>query len=79
MSYADALPTRKWPRVYVLNGNANVILTSTAGNFCVLFTANDGYTLVRRFLKADTRLSSRIVLRAAQEKQKRCTTWNVTV
>jgi len=56
-----------------------LILTGSAGDFCILFTANDGYTLMRRLLKVDTRLSSRIVLRAAQEKQKRCTTWNVTV
>jgi hypothetical protein len=44
-----------------------LILTDTAGNFCVLFTDNDGYTLMRRLLKAETRLSSRIVLRAAQK------------
>ena len=79
MAYADALPTRKWPRVYVLNGNANVNSHRQCWGFLRLFTANDGYTLMRRLLKVDTRLSSRIVLRAAQEKQKRCTTWNVTV
>ena len=65
-----------------------VILTGIAGNFCVLFTANDAYMrdfnlfvpvdctasntkkennaalgLMKKFLKADTRLSSGIVLR----------------
>ena len=70
-----------------------LILTGIAGNFCVLFTANDAYmrdfnlfvpsdctvsntkkendsalALMRKFLKADTRLSSRIVLRAPQKK-----------
>jgi nicotinamidase-related amidase len=65
-----------------------LILTGIAGNFCVLFTANDAYMrdfnlfvpsdctvsntkkengsalwLMRKFLKADTRLSSRIALR----------------
>ena len=71
-----------------------LILTGIAGNFCVLFTANDAYMrdfnlfvpsdctvsntrnenesalrLMRRFLKADTRLSSRIVLRNAKRKR----------
>ena len=71
-----------------------LILTGIAGNFCVLFTANDAYMrdfnlfvpsdctvsntrnenesalrLMRRFLKADTRLSSRIVLRGAKRKR----------
>jgi nicotinamidase-related amidase len=71
-----------------------LILTGIAGNFCVLFTANDAYMrdfnlfvpsdctvsntrqeneaalrLMRRFLKADTRLSSRIVLRSAKRKR----------
>lgn len=66
-----------------------LILTGIAGNFCVLFTANDAYMrdfdlwvpsdctvsntkkeneealrLMRKFLKADTRPSSRIVLDA---------------
>jgi nicotinamidase-related amidase len=70
-----------------------LILTGIAGNFCVLFTANDAYMrdfnlfvpsdctvsntrkendsalrLMRKFLKADTRLSSRIVLRSAKRK-----------
>src|SRR5436305_11246428 len=70
-----------------------LILTGIAGNFCVLFTANDAYmrdfnlfvpsdctvsntknendsalALMRKFLKADTRLSARIVLRAPQKK-----------
>jgi len=65
-----------------------LILTGIAGNFCVLFTANDAYMrdfhlfvpsdctvsntkkenesalwLMKKFLKADTRLSSRIALR----------------
>jgi nicotinamidase-related amidase len=68
-----------------------LILTGIAGNFCVLFTANDAYMrdfklfvprdctvsntkrendsalrLVKKFLKADTRLSSKIVLRTAK-------------
>src|SRR5947207_11195296 len=71
-----------------------LILTGIAGNFCVLFTANDAYMrdfnlfvppdctvsntknenesalrLMRRFLKADTRLSSRIVLHNAKRKR----------
>lgn len=70
-----------------------LILTGIAGNFCVLFTANDAYmrdfnllvpsdctvsntkeendsalALMRKFLKADTRSSSRIVLRATKKK-----------
>src|SRR5256886_11514590 len=73
-----------------------LILTGVAGNFCVLFTANDAYmrdfnlfvpsdctvsntkkendsalALMRKFLKADTRLSARIVLRAAPKRRKR--------
>ena len=74
-----------------------LIVTGIAGNFCVLFTANDAYmrdfnlfvpsdctvsntkrgnasalALMRKFLKADTRSSSQIALRAAQKKgQKR--------
>src|SRR5437763_11334804 len=72
----------------------SLILTGIAGNFCVLFTANDAYMrdfhlvvpsdctvsntrdenesalrLMRRFLKADTRLSSRIVLRNTKRKR----------
>src|SRR5438477_12072325 len=71
-----------------------LILTGIAGNFCVLFTANDAYMrdfnlfvpsdctvsntrnenesalrLMRKFLKADTRVSSRIVLRNAKRKR----------
>jgi len=71
-----------------------LILTGIAGNFCVLFTANDAYmrdfnlfvpldctvsntkkendsalALMRKFLKADTRSSSGIVLRAAQKRR----------
>lgn len=75
-----------------------LILTGIAGNFCVLFTANDAYMrdfdlfvpsdctvsntkkenesalgLMRKFLKADTRLSSDIVLRRTRkEKRERC-------
>ena len=70
-----------------------LIPTGIAGNFCVLFTANDAYmrdfelfvpsdctvsntkkennsalALMSKFLKADTRLSSRIALRATQKK-----------
>jgi nicotinamidase-related amidase len=73
-----------------------LILTGIAGNFCVLFTANDAYmrefnlfvpsdcavsntkrendsalALMRKFLKADTRVSSRIVLRPAQKKSQK--------
>jgi nicotinamidase-related amidase len=69
-----------------------LILSGIAGNFCVLFTANDAYmrdfnlfvpsdctvsntkkendsalALMRKFLKADTRSSSQIALRAAQK------------
>ena len=68
-----------------------LILTGIAGNFCVLFTANDAYMrdfnlfvppdctvsntkkenesalrLMKKFLKADTRSSSRILLRTGQ-------------
>ena len=75
-----------------------LILTGIAGNFCVLFTANDAYMrdfdlfvpsdctvsntkkendsalgLMRKFLKADTRSCSEIMLRRTQkEKRKRC-------
>jgi nicotinamidase-related amidase len=73
-----------------------LILTGIAGNFCVLFTANDAYmrdfnlfvpldctvsntkkgndsalALMRKFLKADTRSSSGIALRAAQKKSQK--------
>ena len=71
-----------------------LILTGIAGNFCVLFTANDAYMrdfnlvvpsdctvsntkqenesalrIMKKFLKADRRLSSRIVLRGAKRKR----------
>jgi nicotinamidase-related amidase len=71
-----------------------LILTGIAGNFCVLFTANDAYIrdfnlfvpsdctvsntkkendtalgLMKKFLKADTRSSSGIVLLAAQKRR----------
>jgi nicotinamidase-related amidase len=66
-----------------------LILTGIAGNFCVLFTANDAYMgdfnlfvpsdctvendsalwLMKKFLKADTRSSSRIVLRAKRRRR----------
>src|SRR3977135_2126636 len=70
-----------------------LIITGIAGNFCVLFTANDAYMrdfnllvpsdctvsntkkendsalrLMKKFLKADTRPSSRIVFRDSQGK-----------
>ena len=73
-----------------------LILTGIAGNFCVLFTANDAYmrdfhlfvpsdctvsntkkendsalALMRKFLKADTRVSSRIALRVTQNKSRK--------
>jgi nicotinamidase-related amidase len=73
-----------------------LILTGIAGNFCVLFTANDAYMrdfdlfvpsdctvsntkkendsalgLMKKFLKADTRLSSRIVFRRPTQRRKR--------
>src|SRR5204863_5192171 len=71
-----------------------LILTGIAGNFCVLFTANDAYMrdfnlfvpsdctvsntnkendsalgLMKKFLKADTRLSSGILLRRPQKRK----------
>jgi len=73
-----------------------LILTGIAGNFCVLFTANDAYmrdfnlfvpsdctvsntkkendsalALMRKFLKADTRVSSRIALRVTQNRSRK--------
>jgi nicotinamidase-related amidase len=70
-----------------------LILTGIAGNFCVLFTANDAYMrdfslfvpsdctvsntkkennsalrLMKKFLKVDTRSSSRIVFRDSEDK-----------
>ena len=72
----------------------SLILTGIAGNFCVLFTANDAYMrdfnlfvpsdctvsntrqenqsalrLMKKFLKADTRPSSKIALRRARSKR----------
>jgi len=74
----------------------HLILTGIAGNFCVLFTANDAYMrdfnlfvpsdctvsntkkendsaleLIRKFLKADTRSSSKIVLRREHKKKRK--------
>jgi nicotinamidase-related amidase len=71
-----------------------LILTGIAGNFCVLFTANDAYMrdfnlfvpsdctesntkkendsalgLMKKFLKADTRSSSGILLRTTQKRK----------
>jgi nicotinamidase-related amidase len=73
-------------------GATRLILTGIAGNYCVLFTANDAYmrdyellipadcvasntsrqnrealTLMRKFLKADTRLSGKIKLRRGRK------------
>ena len=73
-----------------------LILTGIAGNFCVLFTANDAYmrdfnlfvpsdctvsntkkendsalALMRKFLKADTRPSRRIVLRTTLKRSQK--------
>ncbi len=77
-------------------GSETVIITGIAGNFCVLFTANDAYmrdygliipsdctasntraenkealSLMRKFLKADTRPSSKIRLPVARKKKRR--------
>jgi nicotinamidase-related amidase len=77
-------------------GAKKLILTGIAGNFCVLFTANDAYmrdydliipsdctvsntpeenrqalTLMRKFLKADTRPSNRLRLPRAKRKRGR--------
>jgi nicotinamidase-related amidase len=74
----------------------SLILTGIAGNFCVLFTANDAYMrdfnlfvpsdctvsntkrendsalgLMKKFLKADTRLSSAIVLRRTKQRKRK--------
>ncbi len=76
-------------------GSKKLILTGIAGNFCVLFTANDAYmrdydliipsdctvsnsaaenrealTLMRKFLKADTRPSSKVRLPAGLKKRR---------
>jgi nicotinamidase-related amidase len=75
-------------------GSKTLIITGIAGNFCVLFTANDAYmrdydliipsdctasnsaaenkealVLMRKFLKADTRPSSKIRLPAGKKKR----------
>jgi nicotinamidase-related amidase len=77
-------------------GSQTLILTGIAGNFCVLFTANDAYmrdytllvpsdctasnsaaenrealSLMRKFLKADTRPSIKIRLPAARKGKRR--------
>ena len=77
-------------------GSKKLIVTGIAGNFCVLFTANDAYmrdydlivpsdcvasntaeenrqalTLMRKFLKADTRPSTKLRLPAAPRKRRR--------
>ena len=76
-------------------GSHTLIITGIAGNFCVLFTANDAYmrdydliipsdctvsnsaeenrealTLMRKFLKADTRPSAKIRLLKARKKNR---------
>jgi nicotinamidase-related amidase len=76
-------------------GSKTLILTGIAGNFCVLFTANDAYmrdydliipsdcaasnsagenrealALMRKFLKADTRPSTKIRLPTARKKKR---------
>ena len=75
-------------------GSKKLILTGIAGNFCVLFTANDAYmrdyeliipsdctasntteenrealTLMRKFLKADTRPSNKVRLPHAKKRR----------
>jgi nicotinamidase-related amidase len=77
-------------------GSRKLILTGIAGNFCVLFTANDAYmrdydliipsdctasntaeenrqalALMKKFLKADTRPSTKLRLPAAKKKRRR--------
>jgi nicotinamidase-related amidase len=76
-------------------GSRKLILTGIAGNFCVLFTANDAYmrdydliipsdctasntaeenrealALMRKFLKADTRPSTKLRLPRARQKKR---------
>lgn len=76
-------------------GSQTLIITGIAGNFCVLFTANDAYMrdydiivpsdctvsntagenrealgLMRKFLKADTRPSTRLRLPRARKKRR---------
>lgn len=77
-------------------GSKKLILTGIAGNFCVLFTANDAYmrdydlvipsdctvsntagenrqalALMRKFLKADTRPSTKVRFPRAQPRKRR--------
>ena len=77
-------------------GSRTLIITGIAGNFCVLFTANDAYmrdydliipsdctasnsaeenrealVLMRKFLKADTRPSSKLRLPAPRKRKRR--------
>ena len=77
-------------------GAKQLIITGIAGNYCVLFTANDAYmrdykliipsdctvsnttkenrealTLMRRYLKADTRPSAKIRLKRTRRKSRR--------
>src|SRR3989440_8803327 len=77
-------------------GSKKLIVTGIAGNFCVLFTANDAYmrdydlmipsdctvsntavenrqalALMRKFLKADTRSSTKLRLVRAKKKKRR--------
>jgi nicotinamidase-related amidase len=77
-------------------GSHTLIITGIAGNFCVLFTANDAYmrdydliipsdctasnsaaenrealALMRKFLRADTRPSSKLRLPAGRRKKRR--------
>jgi nicotinamidase-related amidase len=77
-------------------GARTLILTGIAGNYCVLFTANDAYmrdyalvvprdctvsntkkendqalTLIKNYLKADTRPSAKIQLRRSARKRRR--------
>ena len=77
-------------------GSKKLILTGIAGNFCVLFTANDAYMrdyeliipsdctvsntakenrqalgLMRRFLKADTRSSTKVSLVQVKRRRRR--------
>jgi nicotinamidase-related amidase len=77
-------------------GAKHLIISGIAGNYCVLFTANDAYmrdyglsipsdctvsntarenadalTLMRKYLKADTRPSARIKLRSRRKKSRR--------
>ena len=73
-------------------GAKQLIITGIAGNYCVLFTANDykliipsdctvsntikenreALTLMRKYLKADTRPSGKIRLQRTRRKSRRC-------